>query len=101
MTCCPHCGGTGLAPDRAEALNITSTLAALRAACVAIGAKVTGDGRVDEETAALLIGRKRKTLCNWRHIDRPIPFRLRHRRVEYDLADLARWMRENDEMPDF
>lgn len=101
MACCPLCHGTGEVAVAIPADNLASTMAALRAACVAIGATITGDGRVGEDTAAMLIGRERKTLANWRHMHRPIPFLIRRRRVEYRLDDLAQWMRENDQQPDF
>jgi N-acyl-D-aspartate/D-glutamate deacylase len=93
---CPHCEGLLPTHDTAEA-EIGAIADGLRAACRAAGAAITGDDRVDEATAALLIGRATKTLSNWRHTHRPIPFVERRKRVLYSLADIANWMKANTE----
>lgn len=92
---CPHCCSTGysLANSACEA-EIVAIAAGLREACRAIGASISGDDRVDEATAAMLIGRKPKTLRNWRHTHRPIPYVERCRRISYSVSDIARWMTE-------
>jgi hypothetical protein len=95
---CPHCAGLLPTHDTAEA-EIAAIADGLRAACRAVGATITGDDRVDEATAALLIGRATKTLSNWRHTHRPIPFVERCRRISYAISDVARWMHENSEEP--
>jgi hypothetical protein len=93
--CCPHCRGTGLAPPAADVRAIEAMAASLRAACEAAKAPISGDDRVDETTAAMLLGKSRKTLANWRFIDRPLAFVTRRGRVFYELAELARWLVEN------
>lgn len=85
-------------PDAAPSL--VPDVEGLRAACVATGALVTGDGRVDEGMAATLIGKARKTLANWRFEHRPIPFITRNGRVLYRLDDIARWMANNGLEPE-
>lgn len=95
MTVCPHCGGTGFARDADVELEVEALAISLRASCVAADRTVFGDDRVDEKTAAWLIGRRPGTLRNWRGAHRPIPFAQPGGRVSYRLADLARWMLEN------
>jgi len=97
---CPHCLGTGYrqSPLVSDA-EIEAIAVGLRAACRDAGAAITGDDRVDEATAAMLVGRKTKTLRNWRHTHRPIPFMERYRRISYAVSDLARWMHENSNEP--
>jgi hypothetical protein len=99
MTCCPHCNGTGIM-QATPAPAIAALEAALRAACQANGALVTADNRTDEQTAAMLIGLKPKTLSNWRHTQRPIAFVKRSGRVLYAIYDLAAWMAENRSEPE-
>lgn len=95
---CPHCQGTGYAPDLSDAL-IEATADGLREACRVAGKPISGDDRIDEATAAMLISRKPKTLCNWRHTSRPIPFLERGRRISYSIPDIARWMQEGGTLP--
>ncbi|MFZ3206393.1 MAG: hypothetical protein WA161_21340 [Pseudomonas sp.] len=61
----------------------------LREACRDMGAFITWDGYVSENTAAKLLGRSTGTLRNWRCYDRPLRFRKLHGRVQYQLADIA------------
>ena len=98
MRRCPHCDGLLTVHDTSEA-EIAAVADGLRAACQAAGASITGDDRVDEATAALLIGRATKTLRNWRHTHRPIPFVERCRRISYAVTDVARWMHGNSDAP--
>jgi len=60
---------------------------------------MTGDDRLDEATAAILIGRATKTLRNWRHTHRPIGYVERCRRISYAITDVARRMHESSEEP--
>lgn len=92
---CPHCHGTGRASAIADA-EIDAQVAGLRAACIANDRPIIGADRVDEPTAAWLLGRSPGTLRNWRAQHRPIPFRKPGGRVTYAIADLARWMNEGE-----
>lgn len=94
MKPCHHCGGTGFMPGSAD-LEIETVALSLRAACEASGKRVSGEGRVDEATAAWLVGREPGTLRNWRSLHRPIPFQKRAGRVSYLLVDIARWTLES------
>ena len=96
---CACCGGTGYVVTLPEA-EVEAIAAGLREACRAAGMRVTGDDRVEESTAAALIGRTTKTLRNWRYTHRPIPFVERCRRISYGIPDLARWMHESSHRPD-
>lgn len=102
---CPFCGGTGrqkfdiAAEADSAADQLASTAAAIRAACVAMGAPVTADGCIDEATAARMLGKARKTLRNWRHQGRPIPYTVRNRRVQYRIDALANWLAQRNENP--
>lgn len=99
---CPHCAGTGkIDALQVQAASIATLVIALQAACAADGANVTGDGRVDEATAARLVGRSKGTLRNWRAAERPIPYLKRRRGVLYSLEDIAAWMVAAGEMPQF
>lgn len=61
------------------------------------GIEMTGDQRVDEETAARLIGYSALYTRNLRQLGRgPDPVKLRGR-VWYRLPDVARWLAENIE----
>ncbi len=95
MTVCPHCGGTGFARNSMADLDIEARVTAMAASCNASGRTVFGDSRVDEKTAAWLIGRQPNTLRNWRMAQQPIPFEKHGGRVSYRLADIARWMVES------
>lgn len=75
---------------REIAQRIASTLESLEAATLAHSIPVTGDGRVSEGAAALLLGVAAGTLRNRRGEDCPLPFyRVAGGRVTYRLADLA------------
>lgn len=87
--CCPHCGGTGLAPEPVQTADATE---ALRAACRERGIWLSHDDRVREADAADLLGLAAKTLCNWRSADRRLPFEPRNGRPLYALVDLAAWL---------
>ncbi|OWQ95109.1 hypothetical protein CDQ91_14405 [Sphingopyxis witflariensis] len=78
----------------ADDLEIETTAISLRMACEANGKSVFGDDRVDEKTAAWLIGKAPDTLRNWRMANRPITFSKFGGRVSYRLNDVARWMIE-------
>jgi hypothetical protein len=80
--------------------EIASVAAGLREACRTIGVVISGDDRVDEGAAAMLVGRKPKTLRNWRHTHRPIPYVERCRRISYSIGDIAKWLTEVTEVPD-
>jgi hypothetical protein len=95
---CPHCQGTGYSQSLPEA-EIEAVALGLRRACKDAGAMITGDDRVDEQTAAMLIGRRPKTLTNWRHTHRPIPYVERCRRISYAVTDIARWLHKHSGDP--
>jgi hypothetical protein len=96
---CPFCRGEGYVAGNSDA-EIASVAAGLREACRAVGASISGDDRVDEATAAVLVGRKVKTLRNWRHTHRPIPYVERFRRISYSVGDIAHWLAKNSKNSD-
>lgn len=82
---CPHCHGTGVQlPANPHVLR-----ADFERACIERGIWVSPDGKVRESDAAGLIGLSPKTLRNWRHADRRLPFTTRAGRPLYALDDLA------------
>jgi hypothetical protein len=91
---CRCCRGTGYEFSLPEA-EIEAIADGLRNACRAAGAKIVGDDRVAEATAAMLVGREPGTLRNWRGLHQPIPFRKLAGRVSYRITDIARWVHEN------
>lgn len=97
---CPYCEGSGFRLARSSGAELAAVADGLRAACRAAGASITGDDRVDEATAAMLVGRKTKTLRNWRHTHRPIPYVERCRRISYAVVDLAAWLQANSAEPE-
>lgn len=83
--CCPHCGHP-LTPDD----PLAERAAQLEADCRAGGLLVLPGGRVREDVAALLLGRRPGTLRNWASGDQRLPFERRAGRRIYALADIAR-----------
>jgi len=93
--CCPECGRPFAEPPVNTAPE--DALSAMRAACIAMSIAVSWDLHIGEADAARLLRRAPSTLRNRRALDRPLPFRKRSRRIEYALADLARWSLETVE----
>lgn len=84
-----------LAPD-----PLAETEAMLRRCAEDRGFRITPDGHVSEAAAAELLGRAYNTVRNWRSQHRPLPFRRFLGRIEYSLADLARFTIEAAEKDD-
>lgn len=77
--------------------NQTATHERLLAACREHGFVVTGDGRVSEIDAAVLLGITAGSLKNMRHLGTAPPHYRRpagNSRVSYRLSDLAEWIDE-------
>ncbi|ANK84168.1 MULTISPECIES: helix-turn-helix domain-containing protein [unclassified Rhizobium] len=74
-------------------------VAALRAVCHERAVVLTGDGRIGEYDAAMLLGRSPTTLRNWRFGERPIPHSKLGGRIMYRLEDLAAFLNggQNDD----
>lgn len=66
----------------------------LKAACGDMAVPVQWDLTVDEDGAALLLGKSAFTLRNWRHTSRPLAFVKIGGRIRYELAEIARFMAE-------
>lgn len=79
---------------------VAETEAMLRRCAEERGYRITPDGYVSEAAAAELLGRAYNTVRNWRSQHRPIPFRRFLGRIEYSLADLARFTIEAAEKDD-
>lgn len=83
---CPTCGQP-MPLSRAEAVE--ARIAVWRRWCIENRKWVSPDDRVDENTAAELLGVSPFTMRNWRSGDRPLPFACTRRRISYRLHDLA------------
>jgi hypothetical protein len=90
---CPHCGQP-MPTSRAEAIE--ARVATWRAWCGQNGRWVSPDDRVNEATAAELIGRTSFTLRNWRSAGQPLPFVRVRGRISYRLRDLALMLEESE-----
>lgn len=76
-----------------DADRIEACRRALEANCRGSGVFITGDGRIAEEDAAVLLGFSVKTMQNKRQDgSAAVWFGGRGRRVTYRLADLAAWI---------
>lgn len=84
-------------PEPSDIPPEVAKLSALRVACDRMGFEITFDEYVTEAAAARLLNRKIKTLRNRRHLDQPIETRKVGGRVEYALADIARYLVANTE----
>jgi hypothetical protein len=74
-----------------------STYERLLAACRELGCIITGDGRISESDAAVLLGITAGSLKNMRHLGTAPPHYRRpagNSRVSYRLTDLSRWIDE-------
>ena len=83
---CPTCGQP-MPVSRVEAVE--ARIAVWRRWCIENRKWVSPDDRVDENTAAELLGVSPFTMRNWRSADRPLPFACTRRRISYRLHDLA------------
>lgn len=90
---CPHCGQP-MPTSRAEAIEAQVTT--WRAWCRQNGRWVSPDDRVNEATAAELLGRTSFTLRNWRSAGQPLPFVRVRGRISYRLRDLALMLEESE-----
>jgi len=89
---CPHCGGTGRAPDAAERLAEE-----IRAQLRAGGETVGFDDAVSESIAARVLGVALGTLRNQRTMGKAPPHRRRaHGVIRYPVIELARALLESD-----
>jgi hypothetical protein len=89
MTACPHCNGTG----RVHApFDLDAATRELEQRCRDRGLLVRFDQTVSDRVAALIVGRQKSTLRNWRSADGPLPFKRIGGRVCYHLADIAAFL---------
>ena len=85
---CPLCG-----QPWPEEPTTAETTAELRQACADTGRHIFPGNRVDEATAAFLLGRSPATLRNWRCMGSPLPFfrpGSGRGRISYRLEDIAK-----------
>ena len=90
---CPNCGQL-MPTSRAEAIE--ARMAAWLTWCRDNGKWVSPDGRVDESTAAELLGVSPFTMRNWRSARQPLPFVRMRGRISYRLRDLAMMIEESE-----
>src|SRR6185312_13209573 len=83
---CPHCGQP-MPLSRAKAIE--AQMAAWRTWCKQNGRWVSPDDRVNETTAAELLGVSPFTMRNWRSARQPLSFVRVRGRISYRLRDLA------------
>jgi hypothetical protein len=90
---CPDCRRQ-FTEDEEQDANLAARVAALEAECVDKGYPMR-DGLVSEEHAAMLLGKKPKTLAGWRkHTGKgPMAYRLSVNGswYSYSLTELAAW----------
>jgi len=93
---CDACGQ--LTPEVRKAEAIEARLITMRSWCQQNGKWVSPDDRVDEATAAELLGVSPFTMRNWRSARQPLAFfRVRGRgRISYRLRDLAMMIEEGE-----
>lgn len=88
---CPLCQGTGYSNAHAvDDATLDAVVATFRAACTAMGAKITADGLVRSPTAAALLDKSESRLASMRS-EGGGPSWFKRGRVYYSLRDLARW----------
>ncbi len=92
MRACPHCQGTGLAPEAIAADAVEREMIILKAACREGGLWVSPNDEVREADAAELLGLARKTLINWRSGDDRLGSGTRAGRPVYALRNLAEYL---------
>lgn len=91
---CPNCGQP-MPLSRAEAVE--ARVVSWRVWCRDNGRWVSpADDRVDENTAAELLGVSPFTMRNWRSARQPLPFIRVRGRISYRLRDLAMMIEESE-----
>lgn len=91
---------TTKADKSAAALRIEAGISQLIAACKARGVEISGDGRISEDDATVLLGYAPGSLKNLRQMGMAPPYYRRAvagKRISYMIEDLIVWIEEGRE----